>query len=132
MTETTQPISMIPKQDVQPLLEELSTWGKVTTIVIHKGSVFEFKGEFPEGSVAHGFFNLSNNGSGFEGHININSIKNVTFQDKLHRGSESYAFVFNDSGGEPVFKVFIGRDAHGHLLEDQKQAFLHKQLQYKA
>lgn len=39
----------------QGLLEILSRWGPLTTIVFSGGSVFEFKGAFPEGSVAEDF-----------------------------------------------------------------------------
>ncbi|MCM2679596.1 heme utilization cystosolic carrier protein HutX [Echinimonas agarilytica] len=112
---------------VSPLLEELPTWGKTTTIVIHLGSVFEFKGHFPSGSYSHGYFNLSSGGEGFEGHIRTSNIASVGFQDKPHRGVQSLALLFNDKNGDNVFKVFVGREENGELIQTQVLRF--RQLQ---
>ncbi|HCC83001.1 MAG TPA: heme utilization cystosolic carrier protein HutX, partial [Methylophaga sp.] len=32
----------MPGQNAQQLLEQISDWGSMTTIIIHGGSVFEF------------------------------------------------------------------------------------------
>ncbi|GMA84730.1 hypothetical protein GCM10025855_42650 [Shewanella glacialipiscicola] len=82
----------------------------MTTIVLHGGSVFEFMGPFPKGSVAEGFYNLSGPVPGFHGHLNLKLVNHIRFQDKQHRGRESYAFVFENAEGEVIFKVFLGRD----------------------
>ena len=108
---------------VLPLLETLADWGNLTTIVLHAGSVFEFKGHFPRGSVTEGFYNLDGPTPGFHGHLNLKTISRVSFQDKPHRGRESYAFVFESTSGETVFKVFLGRDDNGDLLPTQVEKF---------
>lgn len=107
----------------EPLLGLLASWQNTTTIVIHGGCVFEYKGCFPAGSIAQGFYNLHSDGEGFEGHLNLDVIDRISFQDKLHRGRQSYAFVFENKAGECIFKVFVGRDAQGELHASQVEAF---------
>lgn len=121
----------MPGEQAQALLEQLADWGTMTTIVLHGGSVFEFMGPFPKGSVAEGFYNLSGPVPGFHGHLNLKLVNQIRFQDKQHRGRESYAFVFENAEGEVIFKVFLGRDEKGELLAAQKQRFLAMQQQYQ-
>ncbi|ARN73763.1 heme utilization cystosolic carrier protein HutX [Oceanicoccus sagamiensis] len=120
----------MPGEQAQPLLETVSQWQNTTTIILHGGSVFEFKGVFPKGQLAHGFYNLTGD-SGFEGHINLDKISTIAFQSKLHRGQESHAFVFQDATGECIFKIFVGRDAEGQLHPEQKAQYLAYQQQYQ-
>lgn len=108
----------------QSLLETLSTWGPLTTIIFAGGSVFEFKGAFPIGSIAEGFYNFGHvSGEGFQGHLSLNNVQSIAFQEKLHRGRQSYAFVFRDKKSACIFKVFLGRDASGELINEQVEAF---------
>lgn len=120
---------MMPGEQALGLLTEFSRWGNTTTIIIHGGCVFEFKGVFPAGDIAHGYYNLQGE-AGFQGHIKLDNISSVSFQDSPHRGRTSYAFVFNDAQNQVIFKVFLGRDESGELLASQVDAF--KQLQAKA
>lgn len=113
----------LPASQVRPLLEELPRWGNTTTIVIHEGCVFEFKGPFPSGAVAEGYYNLNGPVPGFHGHIKLDRITAVRFQVRPHRGRASYAFVFEAAGGAVVFKVFLGRDDAGELLPRQVERF---------
>ncbi|WP_438970582.1 heme utilization cystosolic carrier protein HutX [Methylophaga sp.] len=122
---------IMPGDQAQTLLEQLADWGTMVTIIIHGGSVFEFKGPFPKGSVAEGFYNLNGPMPGFHGHLNLKQVKHIRFQDKAHRGRESYAFVFENADDEVIFKVFIGRDDKGELLAEQKQRFLTMQQHYQ-
>lgn len=115
--------AVLAGEQAEALMRELSTWGNTTTIVIHGGCVFEFKGPFPEGSIAQGYYNLDGPVPGFHGHISLDAIDQIAFQDKLHRGRQSYAFVFQDKEGQNIFKVFLGRDDKGELIEDQVGAF---------
>jgi putative heme utilization carrier protein HutX len=113
------------------LLQEIADWGNTTTIILHGGSVFEFKGDFPKGSVAQGFYNLKGE-NGFEGHLNLEKVDHIAFQDKQHRGKQSYALVFNDEDNNCIFKIFIGRDTDGELLETQVMRFKELQATYTA
>lgn len=123
----------ISGKDSLALLEELTTWGDLTTIILHGGSVFEFKGPFPQGVSAEGYYNLKGPGkgsaAGFEGHLNLQKIDTIQCLEKQHRGRDSYAFVFLDQQGSAIFKVFLGRDAEGNIYENQLAAF--KAIQHK-
>lgn len=124
MTEATDiQTPFIPGELAEDLLKDISTWGNVTTIVIHLGSVFEFKGPFPKGSEGFGFYNLEGPTPGFHGHLKLDAVDHIAFQTKPHRGRESYALVFNDKDRQTIFKVFLGRDEQGELLSHQKAKF---------
>ncbi|MAL48511.1 MULTISPECIES: heme utilization cystosolic carrier protein HutX [unclassified Methylophaga] len=125
------PASIMPGQNAQQLLEQISDWGSMTTIIIHGGSVFEFTGAFPKATVAEGFYNLKADGNGFQGHLNLQKIERISFQAKPHRGRESYAFVFEDANDEVIFKVFLGRDEQGELIASQREKFYQLMQQYQ-
>ncbi len=105
------------------LMQVLATWQNTTTIILHGGCVFEFKGVFPKGDIAEGFYNLRSSGNGFEGHINLKAIARISFQSRAHRGRESHAFVFEDAQEAVIFKVFLGRDKQGELITEQLSTF---------
>jgi putative heme utilization carrier protein HutX len=115
-------IPSLPGTEAHALLQRISTWGNTTTIVLHGGSVFEFKGHFPKGEMAEGYYNLKGD-TGFEGHLKLDSIDKILLQSRKHRGRESHAFVFADKAGDTVFKIFLGRDEQGNLLASQLQEF---------
>ncbi len=116
-------VALLPGDRAQDLLEALAEWGELMTIVQHGGSVFEFKGPFPKGQTGHGYFNLTPEGSGFQGHLALSLVNEIRFQESLRGGRESYAFVFCDAEDEVIFKVFLGRDQYGSLFADQIAAF---------
>jgi putative heme utilization carrier protein HutX len=117
----------IPGVQARELLEDISTWGCVTTIIFSGGSVFEFKGEFPRGELGSGFYNFGHAVvRGFQGHLNLDRIASIGFQDGKHRGRQSYAFVFKDQDDSCIFKIFLGRDEHGKLFDSQVEAFKQK------
>lgn len=121
----------MPGKQARMLLEEIADWEWVTTIVLHAGSVFEFKGPFPTGTEGHGFYNLNGELPGFHGHLNLGLVSHIRFQDKPHRGRESYAFVFETADNEVIFKVFLGRDKSGELIGLQTARFKALQAQYQ-
>lgn len=121
----------MPGTLAKALLEEIANWGPVTTIVLHGGSVFEFKGPFPSGSESQGFYNLAGETPGFHGHLNLERVSHIRFQDQPHRGRESYAFVFENDDNEVIFKIFLGREQSGELIASQKQRFKQLQAQYQ-
>lgn len=115
--------SLADRDAVWQLIEELPNWGKVTAIVQNEGSVFEFKGEFPKGSIAHGYYNFMHYKNPFHGHLLVDGITEVAFVSKPHRGSESHSMVFLAPSGNCVFKVFLGRDAERNLIPEQVERF---------
>ncbi|MCH9691147.1 MAG: heme utilization cystosolic carrier protein HutX [Gammaproteobacteria bacterium] len=108
---------------VLELIESLPSWGKLTVIVQSEGSIFEFKGDFPKGTIAHGYYNFMHHESPFHGHLLIDDITDVALVSKPHRGSESHSIVFLSANGQCVFKVFLGRDQQRQLIPQQLQHF---------
>ena len=114
----------LPGTEAEALLREVATWGKMTTVILHGGCVFEFKGSFPAGAIGMGYYNLDGATSGgFEGHIKLDAIASIGFQDRLHRGRASYAFTFENAEGQSLFKVFLGRDEQGEIFPQQIEKF---------
>jgi hypothetical protein len=121
----------LPGELALPLLKALHDLGNTTTVILHEGCVFEFKGVFPGGEIGEGFYNLEGPVPGFHGHIRLDAITQVRFQDRPHRGRASYAFVFENSQSRCIFKVFLGRSTNGEIIAEQLRFF--KQLrEYKS
>jgi hypothetical protein len=108
---------------ILPLLQRLPALGGITCVILHGGCVFEFSGPFPTGTVANGFYNLQGSKPGFHGHLSLEAMARVRFQDRPHRGRASYAFVFEDARSRCLFKVFLGRDASGEVIASQLAFF---------
>ena len=119
--------SFIGAEKAEQLLQEFACWGNMTTIIIHAGSVFEFKGAFPSGTNAEGFYNLKGHGSGasagFEGHLNLSKVSKIALIEKQHRGRDSFAFAFLDAAEQVIFKVFLGRLDSGEIIPQQLEKF---------
>jgi hypothetical protein len=116
-------LEKLPGSAAQALLEEIASWGELTTIVLHGGSVFEFKGAFPKGAVAEGYYNLHGPVPGLHGHLSLTQVDHIVFQGKKHRGRQAYAFNFQAKDGSNIFKVFLGRNAEGDLIPEQVEKF---------
>ncbi len=128
MSKTENPA--IPAHSAEALLRDIAQWGNTTTIIIHGGCVFEFKGCFPRGQSVEGFYNLKGE-SGFEGHLNLAKVSAIELQSKIHRGRESHAFVFVNNIQEVMFKIFLGREADGELIASQLEKFNLIKQQYQ-
>ena len=115
--------SVLAGSQAEALLRALAQWGPTTTIVQQGDCVFEFKGSFPPGAVSEGYYNLAGATPGFHGHIRLGAIERIAFQERQHRGRDSYAFVFEDAGQAVLFKVFLGRDSTGAVCPDQLRKF---------
>ena len=111
------------RDQILPLLQALPGWGNTTTIVFSRGCVFEYKGCFPAGQLVEGYYNLGESTAGFHGHLRLDALAQVKFQDKPHRGRASYALVFQDEPGSTVFKLFLGRGNDGEVLPQQLEEF---------
>ena len=120
----------LPGSRAQEILEALPAWGDVVTIVLHGACVFEYKGPFPPGTVGRGYYNLQGSRPGFEGHLKLDAIDHIAFQDRPHAGRIAHALTFNDRDGRNIFKVFLGREDDGSIKTNQLAAY--KQLQSQA
>lgn len=113
----------LPLNQKDELLASLPSWGNMTTIIAVSGSIFEFKGSFPAGKYAHGYYNLYTKGDGLHGHLLMDSISNIALISRPFRGQESYSINFFGAQGEMVFKVYLGRDKQRVLIASQVEQF---------
>lgn len=116
-------IFTLPGIHAQTILEQVSEWGRVTTIMEVAGSVFEVKASIPKGRVGHGYYNLFGEPGQLHGHLKLDAVANISLQSKPHRGNEAYAVVFYDAHGSCIFKIYLGRDEQGTLFPEQVMAF---------
>ncbi|MGI2210204.1 heme utilization cystosolic carrier protein HutX [Shewanella baltica] len=116
-------VVFVPLTQLDTLLQALPEWGKLTTIVMLSGSVFEFKGDFPQGKYAHGYYNLYSKGDGLHGHLKLDAMRGIALISRPFRGSESHSINFFGSEGEVVFKVYLGRDKQRALFPEQVRQF---------
>ncbi|WP_299493102.1 heme utilization cystosolic carrier protein HutX [uncultured Shewanella sp.] len=117
---------LIALTEMDGLFSTLPSWGNVTTIITVSGHIFEFKGPFPKGKYARGYYNLIPKNNGFHGHLKSDEISHIILISKAFRGRESYSINFFGLTEEIIFKVYLGRDANGVLFPDQVGHF--KQL----
>jgi heme iron utilization protein len=113
----------LPLVGKDALLADLPSWGSMTTIVAVSGSIFEYKGSFPEGKYAHGYYNIYTKGEGLHGHILMDNIGHIALISRPFRGQESYSINFFGAQGEMVFKVYLGRDKQRLLIASQVEQF---------
>lgn len=119
----TEQLALLPVSEKDALLTSLPEWGNMTTIVSASGSIFEFKGSFPKGKYAHGYYNLITKGDGLHGHLKLDDISAIALISKPFRGTESHSINFFGPAGEVVFKVYLGRDKKRVLLPEQVTRF---------
>jgi putative heme utilization carrier protein HutX len=106
------------------IMAMVATWGKVTTIVQTGSMVLEAKGMLPMGSHGHGYFNLMGDKNyNVGGHIRADLLSAVYFVERPFMGIPSMSVQFFDLRGEPIFKIYLGRDDNRQLLPDQVEAF---------
>ncbi|WP_394203119.1 heme utilization cystosolic carrier protein HutX [Shewanella waksmanii] len=117
-------VALVPLSQKDNLLADLPSWGTMTTIVSASGSIFEFKGAFPKGKYAHGYYNLITKGDGLHGHLKLDDISAIALISKPFRGTESHSINFFGAQGEVVFKVYLGRDKKRQLLPEQVVRFM--------
>ncbi|ART83691.1 HuvX protein [Oceanisphaera profunda] len=124
-------IFTLPGSVAQTVLERVSQWGRVTTIVEVAGSIFEVKAPIPSGRTGYGYYNLQAEFGELDGHLKLDAVANISLQSKPHRGKEAYAIVFYDDQGHTIFKIYLGRDERVVLFPEQVTQFNElKELKY--
>lgn len=106
------------------VMKEIAGWGAVTVIVTNDSAIIEMKTSVPVGQYVRGFFNLHSDESHLGGHISFEEIESVFFVSRPFMGKESHSVQFFDKNGKCSFKVYLGRDACGKVLECQKADFI--------
>ncbi|QAR33424.1 heme utilization cystosolic carrier protein HutX [Geovibrio thiophilus] len=106
------------------IMKEITGWGAVTVIVTNDSAIIEMKTSVPAGQYARGFFNLHSDESPLGGHISFEEIESAFFVSRPFMGKESHSVQFFDKNGKCSFKIYLGRDACGKVLECQKADFI--------
>lgn len=111
------------------LMAELSDFGPTTTVIEVAGQILEYKGDFPEGSYGHGFYNLK--GEHLRGHLNPQEVYAIGFIRRPFMRMETRAIWLFNGQGQCSFKVYLGRDDKRQLLPDQVAKFNALEQEFK-
>jgi len=118
-----QEVNMLPAEQAQRLLSDIANWGKVTCIIEVSGFVFEVKAPFPKGRNAYGYYNLSHDSVGLQGHLKLENVSAIALLTRKVQGKLSYYVQFFDHDGNSVFKIYLGRDKDGQVIPEQITRF---------
>ncbi|QUM79336.1 heme utilization cystosolic carrier protein HutX [Moritella sp. 5] len=118
-----QEVNMLPAEQAQRLLSNIADWGKVTCIIEVSGFVFEVKAPFPKGRNAYGYYNLSHDSDGLQGHLKLDNVSAIALLTRKVRGKLSYYVQFFDHEGHSVFKIYLGRNKDGEVNPEQIARF---------
>ena len=120
-----------PGEAFEEVMNEVAAWGPVTLLVHTPDVILECKGAVPPGKVGRGYFNLVGPGP-VGGHIRHENCKAIYFVRRKFMGADSCSIVFFNAPGEPMFKIFVGRDEQRSLLADQVEKFANLQRRLAA
>ncbi len=112
----------VPGELFVEVMEDLTTWGKVTVIAHTPDIILEIEGEVPPGKLGHGFYNLHGD-SPIGGHLRAGNCAAISFLRRPFMGKESVSIQFFNAAGGSMFKVFVGRDENRALKPDQVERF---------
>jgi putative heme utilization carrier protein HutX len=112
----------VPGELFVEVMEDLTTWGKVTVIAHTPDIILEVEGEVPPGKLGHGFYNLHGD-SPIGGHLRAGNCATISFLRRPFMGKESVSIQFFNATGGSMFKVFVGRDENRALKPDQVERF---------
>ncbi|EDM69133.1 MAG: heme utilization cystosolic carrier protein HutX [Moritella sp.] len=118
-----QEVNMLPAEQAQRLLTDIADWGNVTCIIEVSGFVFEVKAPLPKGKNAYGYYNLSHDSDGLQGHLKLDNLSAMALLTRKVRGKLSYYVQFFDHKGNSVFKIYLGRDKDGQVIPAQITRF---------
>lgn len=118
-----QEVKMLPTEQAQQLLSNIANWGTVTCIIEVSGFVFEVKAPLPTGRNAYGYYNLSHDSDGLQGHLKLDNLSAIALLTRKVRGKLSYYVQFFDHSGNSVFKIYLGRNKEGEVIPEQIERF---------
>lgn len=106
----------------EAVIRDVTRWGDVTTIVHTKDVVMEWKGSIPDGSIGHGSYNLHGK-TGLGGHLRYRNCGAIYFLTRPFMNMKTASIQFFNQEGEPMFKIYVGRDESRALKTDQLEMF---------
>ncbi len=105
----------------EQIMTEVTNWGEITFLVHTADIILEYKGKLPPGRIAPGYYNLQ--GPPIGGHIRLENCSSIHFLRRAFMTLDTAAIVFVNRLGEPMFKIFVGRNPDRTLKSDQVVAF---------
>lgn len=105
----------------ETVMTDVCRWGEVTFLVHTRDVILEYKGAVPPGAFARGFYNLE--GGALGGHLRADNCDRIYFVRRPFMKLDSCAVWFINREGDPMFKIFVGRNPDRSLKEDQVVQF---------
>lgn len=116
-------VAFISTDNTQAILTDIASWGNVTSIIEVSGFIFEVKAPFPLGKNAYGYYNLAHDSQGLQGHLKLENVAAIAKITRKVQGKLSYCLHFFDQQGSGIFKIYLGRDENGKVIETQIEKF---------
>ncbi len=114
-------VTTVDAEHFEAVMTDLTEWGDITFIVHTADLVFEARGQIPQGSMGHGYYNL--HGKPIGGHLRANRCARIAFVSRLLFGKPSRSVQFYSVDGDCMFKIYLGRDADGAMYGNQIARF---------
>ncbi|MEO1158990.1 MAG: heme utilization cystosolic carrier protein HutX [Pseudomonadota bacterium] len=102
------------------VMEEISSWGKLTTIVNTPEMVLEAKGPIGKGSMGRGYYNIP---GAIGGHFKPGEFHAISFITRTLMGKPSRSILFFNTHGSCVFKLYLGRQENREMIPEQVEKF---------
>jgi putative heme utilization carrier protein HutX len=120
--------TIVPAEAFTDIMQDIATWGDILFLIHNADIVLECTGKLPQGSFAHGYYNIHGD-SPIGGHIKADNCRAIAFVVRgLKRIGMSVQF-FN-AAGEAAFKIFVRRDENRELIPEQVARFEALRLRY--
>lgn len=120
--------TIVPAEAFTDIMQDIATWGDILFLIHNADIVLECTGKLPQGSFAHGYYNIHGD-SPIGGHIKADNCRAIAFVVRgLKRIGMSVQF-FN-AAGEAAFKIFVRRDENRELIPEQVERFEALRLRY--
>ena len=106
------------------IMQTVAAWNEAVTFIAHTPDVIaEVTGKLPDGSVARGFYNFKESEpGGIHGHIYYENCAAIYLIERPFMGKRTVSLNFINRAGGAMFKIYVGRDQNGELIERQIQA----------
>ena len=106
------------------IMQAVAAWNEAVTFIAHTPDVIaEVTGKLPDGSVGRGFYNFKESEpGGIHGHIYYENCAAIYLIERPFMGKRTVSLNFINRSGGAMFKIYVGRDQNGELIERQIQA----------
>ena len=107
------------------IMQAIAAWNEAVTFIAHTPDVIaEVTGKLPDGSVGRGFYNFKEapEPGGIHGHIYYENCAAIYLVERPFMGKRTVSLNFINRAGGAMFKIYVGRDENGELIERQIQA----------